>query len=439
MRRRLSAPQTILISFAALILLGALGLTLPCSSRGGQATPFGDCLFTATSAVCVTGLVLRDTATYWSPFGQGVILLLIQLGGMGVVTAAAVLLRAAGRQMSLRGRSLLQDAASAPELGSSGSYAAFILRFMLLFELAGAALLSPVFVRDYGWGRGLWMALFHSVSAFCNAGFDLLGEQGAFCSLTPYVASPLVNLVIMLLITAGGLGFLTWEDILKKGLHFRSYRFQSKLVLLSAVLLIVFPALYFYFCELWALPAAPRLLAALFQSVTPRTAGFNTVDLTAFSETGQLLLCLLMLTGGAPGSTAGGMKTTTAAVLLLGAAGVFRRREHGGLFGRRVAERSFRQAAALLLLYGALFFLAGALMSRWEGLSLLSCLFECASALGTVGLSLGLTPQLCGASRLLLMLLMFLGRVGGLTLFYAALPAGEEPAFRLPEEEVNVG
>lgn len=247
-RKKLTSFQSIILGFSAVILLGTLLLMLPVSSRARTLTPFLDALFTSTSAVCVTGLVLHDTATYWSGFGQGVILLLIQIGGMGVITVAASFAMISGRRISLMQRSTMQEAISAPKVGGIVRLTGFIIRITLLIEFLGAAVLAPVFLRDFG-ARGLWMALFHSVSAFCNAGFDLMGARGEFSSLTSYSAQPVVNLTVMALIIIGGIGFLTWDDIRANRLHMHKYRMQSKVILCTTAVLLVVPAVYFFFCE----------------------------------------------------------------------------------------------------------------------------------------------------------------------------------------------
>ena len=437
-RKKLTSFQSIILGFSAVILFGTLLLMLPVSSRARTLTPFLDALFTSTSAVCVTGLVLHDTATYWSGFGQGVILLLIQIGGMGVITVAASFAMISGRRISLMQRSTMQEAISAPKVGGIVRLTGFIIRITLLIEFLGAAVLAPVFLRDFGI-RGLWMALFHSVSAFCNAGFDLMGARGEFSSLTSYSAQPVVNLTVMALIIIGGIGFLTWDDIRANRLHMHKYRMQSKVILCTTAVLLAVPAVYFFFCEFRALPLGQRILASLFQAVTPRTAGFNTVDLTELSEPGQFLTLALMLTGGSPGSTAGGMKTTTIAVLFAAAIATFRRKEHTHLFGRRIDDGVVKHAATIFLMYIALFFAGALIISMAEGLEMRVCLFETASAIGTVGLSLGITPGLGTLSRLILIALMFFGRVGGLTLIFAAVSGVQKNISKLPRETITVG
>ena len=437
-RKRLSSFQIIILAFSGVILLGTLVLMLPISSRDGQATSFLDALFTATSAVCVTGLVLHDTATYWSVFGQVVILLLIQIGGMGVITVAASFAMLSGRRISLKQRSTMQEAISAPKVGGIVRLTGFIIKIALSIELLGAAVMAPVFCRDFGL-KGLWMALFHSVSAFCNAGFDLMGTREAFSSLTSYASQPLINIVIMLLILVGGIGFLTWDDIKTNRLHWHKYRMQSKVILCTTAILLVVPAVYFFFGEFGGLPLGKRLLVSLFQAVTPRTAGFNTADLTAMGEPGQTVIMMLMLIGGSPGSTAGGMKTTTVAVLLATSISTFRRKENAHFFGRRIDDDVVKNAVTVMLMYLTLFMTGGLVISIAEALPVLTCLFEAASAIGTVGLSLGITAELGTLSRLILIGLMFFGRVGGLTLIFAALSGSRKTRSKLPQEKITVG
>lgn len=437
-KRKLSSSQIILFGFAGVILIGTLLLMLPFATNSGQSASFWDALFTSTSAVCVTGLIVQDTAVYWSGFGQAVILLLIQIGGMGVVTVAAAITMASGKKISLMQRSTMQDAISAHQVGGIVRFTGFILKGIFFFELLGALVLMTVFIPEYG-VKGIWLAVFHSISAFCNAGFDLMGTKSPYSSLTSYADHPVVNITIMLLIVIGGIGFLTWQDIRQNGLHFKRYRMQSKVILATTGILLLIPALYFFFFEFSAEPMGRRILLSAFQSVTPRTAGFNTADLTALSETGQTLTTGLMLIGGSPGSTAGGMKTTTAAVLVACAVAVFRRRENGRFFGRRITDDTVKNALTIFLMYITLFLLGGMIISRVENLPILTCLFETASAIGTVGLTLGITPGLHMVSKLILISLMFLGRIGGLTLIFATLSANKNTLSKLPLEKITVG
>lgn len=437
-KKRLSSFQVIIAGFAAVDFLGALLLMLPISARARCLTPFSEALFTSTSALCVTGLAVQDTGSYWSAFGQCVILLLIQIGGLGVITIAAAFALLSGRRISLMQRSTLQEASGAPQVGGIVRLTGFILRATLFFELTGAVLLLPVFCADFG-PKGIFYAVFHSVSAFCNAGFDLLGTADArFVSLTPYAHHPYVVLVITALIICGSLGFLTWEDIRVHRLHLHRYRMQSKVILAVNALLLVLPALYFFCFEFTAGPVQNRALLSWFQAVTPRTAGFNTADLAAMRSPSQALMVALMLLGGAPGSTAGGMKITTLAVLLANMLATFRRREDAEFFGRRMDTSAVKNAATIAEMYMLLFFLGSLAIATAEGLPMSVCMFETASAVATVGLTLGITPQLGLFSQCILIVLMFWGRVGALTLIYAAF--GRTPAHsRLPQEKIAVG
>lgn len=440
MLRRLSSSQIIILGFAGVILAGSLLLMLPAATRDGQGAVFGDALFTATSAVCVTGLVVQDTGTYWTVFGQGVILALIQTGGMGVITIAAAIVILSGKKISLKQRSTMQEAISAHKVGGIVNLTGFIIRMTLVFELAGALVMAPAFCRELGMAQGLWYALFHSISAFCNAGFDLMGIREPYSSLTQFAENPWINGAVMALIVIGGIGFLTWEDMGNHKHQVRRYRMQTKVILATTVWLILLPALYFFFFEFAGEPMGRRIWGSLFQSVTPRTAGFNTMDLTLLSETGVGIVIILMLVGGSPGSTAGGMKTTTLAVLLSTGISVFRHKEHTHFYGRRIDQDTIRNAVTILTLYMTLFLGGGFVMSRVEGLPLLDCLFETSSAVATVGLTLGITPGLGSVSRWILIALMYIGRVGGLTLIFAALSGRRQGnTARLPQEKLMVG
>lgn len=438
-KKHMTSFQLIIMGFAGVILLGTVLLMLPFSSVEKVITPFHEALFTATSAVCVTGLVVKDTGSYWSLAGQTIILALIQTGGLGVVTVAASVSLLSGKKISLMQRSTMQNAISAPKVGGIVRLTRFILRGTFLIEAAGTVLLLPVFMGDYG-KKGIWMSVFHSISAFCNAGFDILGtDSSMFPSLTGYSGNILINLVIMLLIITGGIGFLTWDDIYTNKLNFKRYRMQSKIILMTTACLILFPTVFFYICDLTNLPMGKRLLAAAFQSVTTRTAGFNTINISEMSEASKAVMILLMLIGGSPGSTAGGMKTTTFSVLILNAIATFRSQENAGAFGRRLEYHVIKNAATIAMLYFALFFGGGIAISVYEGLPLLNCLYEAASAVGTVGLTLGITPELHVFSQVVLIILMYLGRVGGLTLIYAVFSGRNKGNAKLPLEKITVG
>ena len=440
---KLSSFQIIILGFAGVILLGSLLLCLPFATRGAGSAPFSDALFTATSAVCVTGLVTQDTATYWSVFGQIIILILIQIGGMGVMTVAALLALIARRRMSLMQKSTMQEAISAPALGSINKLTKFIITTTALTEITGAVLISPVFIKEFGVFKGIWFSVFHSVSAFCNAGFDLMGTKEQFSSLTSFQSNPLINIVITFLIVFGGIGFLSWDDMRTHKLRFKKYRLQSKISLTVTAALLIISFAYFYCAEfsrpVWnSFSAGDKILASVFQSVTPRTAGFNTVDYSSMSEVSRIVTIMLMLIGGSSGSTAGGMKTTTLAVVFISAISVFRRRSDAEGYGRRIPAETVRNAAAIFIIYLTLFLTGGLAIALIENISVITCLFEAASAVGTVGLTLGITPSLTHASQLILILLMFIGRVGGLTLVFAAMSPRKIHS-KFPQENITVG
>lgn len=439
LRRHMNSAQIIILGFAALVLCGALLLMLPIASQSRTVTPFHETLLTATSASCVTGLIVRSTGAHWSLFGQIVILFLIQIGGLGVVTVALCFVRLSGRKISLFQRSAMQDSISAPQVGGIVRMTSLILRGTLFTEGAGMLLLLPSFCRRFG-AKGIWYALFHSISAFCNAGFDLLGTAAdPFPSVTAFRTDPLVCITLALLILIGGIGFLTWEDIATHRHRIGRYRLQSKLILTVSAVLIAFPTLFFFFFEFTDGTVGQRLLDAFFQTVTPRTAGFNTVDLAAMQGASRAIMVVLMLIGGASGSTAGGMKMNTVGVLFANVGAIFRRRSEVEAFGRRIDPATVRQAAVIVTMYLTLFIGGGVAISAIEGLPIGSCLYESASAVATVGLTLGITPSLGVASQLILTVQMYLGRVGGLTLIYAALANPDTTPSRLPQEKVSVG
>ena len=438
----LTPSRLIAVGFLLVILAGAGLLMLPIASRGEPAG-FLDALFTSTSATCVTGLVVRDTFTGWTVFGQLVILALIQLGGLGFMTFITLTSMLLGKRLGLYDRKVLMQSAGNITLDGTATLIRKIIPFTFVFEFAGAALLAIRFIPEFGVLRGIYAAVFHAISAFCNAGFDLMGMRAPFSSLTAYVSDPLVSLTICMLIIIGGLGFLVWRDLVRCRFRWKRLQLHSKLVLTASGILLFGGWLLLLGFEWNAsmadLSIPEKLLASFFQAVTPRTAGFNTVDLSKLSDSGNLLTDFLMLIGGSPGSTAGGMKTTTLAVLLANAAATFRQRDSAQLFGRRVDCGAVKTAATILTMYLALFFGGGVFISVYENLPLSSCLYEAASAVGTVGLTLGITPQLHIPSQMVLIALMYLGRVGGLTLIYAAVSSKKTGSAKLPQESITIG
>ena len=435
---KLTTFQIIIYAFALAVFIGSLLLCLPISSKNGSPVSYFDALFTSTSAVCVTGLVVKDTWNYWSAFGKTVILLLIQIGGLGIVTVTLLIFMLSGRKISLSQRLIMKDAISADRVGGILRLTSFIIKLTLAFEAVGSLIMYPIFSKEYGSVKGLGYAVFHSVSAFCNAGFDLMGSYGDFSSLCPYKDNMIINLTIMMLIVCGGLGFLTWKEISVNKCNWHRYSLQSRSVLFMTILLILVPAVFFFTVEFQALPIRERLFSSFFQSITTRTAGFNTQSLVNLSDNGKMIMIILMLIGGAPGSTAGGMKITTIIVLVSSALSIFKDSDVTSLFRRTIKDEIIKKAAALFFMYSALFISSAMIISQVEKIPILTCLFETASAIGTVGLSLGITPTLSILSRAILIFLMFFGRVGGMTVVFAAITYKQTQG-KYPIEDISVG
>ncbi len=441
---RISPTKIIVFGYVAIIAIGTLLLMLPISTRVGIVTPLVDALFTATSATCVTGLVVFDTYTYWSLFGQIVILALIQVGGIGFMTLSIVSVMFMRRKIGLRHRFMMQESVSAPQVGGIVKMARFIFFGTILIEGIGAVLLSFRLCPQNGFLKGLYFSLFYAVSAFCNAGFDLMGHVQPFSSLTSVASDPLFNGVVMALVVIGGLGFYVWADIVENKTKFRRYKLNSKLVLVTSGILLFGGAVLFALLE-WngeafaGASAWEKCLYSLFQSVTVRTAGFNTVDLSQFSDGGILLSCALMLIGGSPGSTAGGIKTTTFAVLFLTILSELKNKKEVECFRRRIGGEVLKQACSIFMLYLSVVLAAALAISSIDGIGLRAVLFETVSAIGTVGLSLGATPGLSVWSHLILIVMMFFGRVGGLTMLVVFSDLYDSSPSRLPLERITVG
>ena len=441
--RQLSYVQTIALGFLTVIAAGTILLMLPAASQNGEATGLVTALFTSVSASCVTGLVLVDTATYWSGFGQAVILLLIQLGGLGFMTIATLFSRLLRRRMSLRERGVMAESINTVRVGRILEITSTIGLGTLIFELSGAALLAIRFIPEFGFGQGLWYSVFHSVSAFCNAGFDLMGVKEPFSSLVSYSDDALVSITIMLLIILGGIGFLVWDDIRQKGLKWRRYDLQTKLVIVTTLALVFGGALLFFVIERNRMnadmPLGEQVLVSFFSAVTPRTAGFNSVDTASLSDASKLLTVMLMFIGGSPGSTAGGIKTTTVAVAFVFLFSGIRGRRGAYVFGRRILDDAMKRSGMIvstnlmLALFGAL------VLCGTQSLPLSDVLIEVFSAIGTVGMSTGITRELSTLSALVVALLMYLGRVGSVSFAMALLERRMDPPVTYPEEQVTVG
>ncbi len=439
-KKEVNVLQLFAAGFALIILIGAVLLWLPIGNRSGIS--FFDALFTSTSATCVTGLVVHDTATEFTLFGQIVIIILIQIGGLGFMTIIGGLSMILGRRIGLRERSFLMESSSSMQLGGVVRLIKRILICTFICEFTGALLLSIRFIPRFGWGTGVWYSIFHSISAFCNAGFDLMGVIEPYCSLVPFVSDALVNLTVASLILVGGIGFIVWNDLIDNGFHFRKYKLHSKIVLVSSAILIVGGTILFALIEwngsLSGLSVGGKLLASLFQAITPRTAGFNTVDLASLSSAGKVLTMLLMLIGGGAGSTAGGLKISTITVIILSALAYARRREDADAFGKRIAKSDSSRAYASALLYLSVV-LVGFFVVSLQGLSFSDSLFEVFSAIGTVGLSTGITRQFNTVSRIMLILMMYCGRLGSMSVAMAATRSTYRQTVRLPEERIIIG
>ena len=447
---RLTPVRLLVLGYLAVIIIGTLLLIIPFASKITGSASFMDALFTTVSASCVTGLIVRDTYTHWSTFGQVVILLLIQIGGIGFMTVVYLLLRLGGRKIGLKERTFMQEAVSAPTLSGMGKLTTTILVGTLACEGIGAFILCFRFVPDFGWGEGIWISVFTAVSAFCNAGFDLCGgKYGEFSSLTAYSGDPIVCITIPLLIIVGGLGFFVWQDIKNNKFHVRKYELHTKLVLIMTAVLVVVPTAIIAVAEN-TLPWGERILSSFFTAVTPRTAGFNVLPLSGAGSVRSVTIFLtivLMFIGGSSGSTAGGIKTNTLAVLFLSVFSLIRGKRSVECFGRRLDDTNVKNAAQFVTAFLSLIVLGTVLLCLFEEnnaafaeapLTPTQAVFEVVSAIATVGLTMGITPQLTIGSQIVLCVLMFLGRAGCMTVMLA-WKAPNAPTAELPLERVRIG
>ncbi|OQB14986.1 MAG: Ktr system potassium uptake protein B [Firmicutes bacterium ADurb.Bin193] len=442
-RIRINFIQIIAICFAGIILLGAIFLALPIASKDGNSLSFIDALFTSTTATCVTGLVVVDTYTQFSLFGQIVIICLIQLGGLGFMTVATLFLMMARRKIGLAERGLLADSVNAFQIGGIVRLVRRVIICTVIFEGIGAILLAIRFSAQMGVLTGIYYGIFHSISAFCNAGIDLMGRYAPYTSLIPYRSDILVNLTIMALIVIGGLGFVVWNDVMEHRLRYAYYKLHTKIVLLSTAALIFAGAILFYIMEsgntLAGMSFTDKVMVSLFGSITPRTAGFNTVDTASLSEGGSVLSMLLMLIGASPGSTGGGIKTTTVMVILLATISYIRNNDDINIFHRRLDASILKRSYCSATIYIFLTILGVFLLITTQGLPIKDAAFEVLSAIGTVGLSTGITRELNTMSRIIIILLMYSGRVGSLTLAMAIMARVSKSNTRNPEEKIIIG
>ncbi len=441
--RRMSRTRMIMLGFLAIILLGAVLLMLPISTKDGQETTFSGALFTSVSATCVTGLVVYDTWTHWTLFGQLVLLTEIQIGGLGFITIGALVMLLLKKRIGLSGRELIHESLNTLQLRGSVRLVRRIVIGTLCFEGIGAVLLSCCFVPELGFFRGVYYGVFHSVSAFCNAGFDLMGYQGEYSSFTAYVGNSLVNFVLMALIIVGGIGFLVWEDILVNRWHWRRYKLQTKMVISVTAALLAGGTIFFLIAErnnlLAGMSAGEKLLAAMFSSVTPRTAGFNTLDTAQLTDGGKVATMLLMFIGGSPGSTAGGIKTTTVVVIVLFVKSYLFREKDCTAFKRRLDQDAIRRSSIVFFINFSLAIFAALIILTGQEIPMSDVLFEVFSAIGTSGMSTGVTRELNSVSRIVVMLLMFLGRVGSLSFAMSFTEKKRSGDIRYPEEMIIVG
>lgn len=447
---RMTPVRLLVLGFLAIIAAGTCLLLLPVSTRSGESPAFMDALFTAVTSTCVTGLVTQDTYSHWSTFGHVVILVLIQTGGIGFMTVVFALWKLGGKKISLKERAFMQESVAAPNLSGMVKLTGTILLGTFLFEGLGAFVMCFRFVPDFGWGRGIWMSVFTAVSAFCNAGIDLMGIKGEpFASMTSYSGDPVICLTIPILILVGGLGFFVWQDIKNNRFHLRKYSLHTKLVLVTTAVLVIVPWAIMIVAEN-DLPWQERILSTFFTAVTPRTAGFNVLPLSAVGGVRSLTLLLsivLMFIGGSSGSTAGGVKTNTVAVLFLAVFSLARGKRSVECFGRRIDDTNVKNAAQFFTVFTALIVVGATLLCLFEaenpafggnGVSVTEAVFEVVSAIATVGLTMGITPSLTIGSQIVLCVLMFLGRAGCMTVMLS-WHTPNAPAAEKPLEKVRIG
>jgi len=442
-RSHLTQTQFIAYGFLGMILMGSLLLMLPISSRTREASSFLNCLFTATSASCVTGLVAYDTWSHWSLFGQLVVLTMIQIGGLGFVTIGVFLSIVLRRKIGLKERGLMQESVNTLEIGGVVRLAQKIIIGTAIFEGTGAVLLAIRFIPQFGLARGIYYGIFHSVSAFCNAGFDLMGCQGPYSSLVNYYNDWLVNLTVMSLIVIGGIGFIVWEDLNRHGLHFRRYMLHTKIVLLTTFALLFGSAWLFYRFEennlLTGMDTSGKILTSLFSAVTARTAGFNTVDTGALTDASKMLTVILMFIGGSPGSTAGGVKTTTIIVMYLHLWSSIQRTYGVNAFGRRLEDDVLKRASAIFMINLTLALGAALFIMATQQFPVMDVLFESFSAIGTAGMTTGITRDLNSWSRLVIVFLMYCGRVGSLSFALSFTQRKKVARIQQPVGQITIG
>ncbi|MDE7417071.1 MAG: Trk family potassium uptake protein [Lachnospiraceae bacterium] len=438
-----STTRLIASGFALIILAGALLLTLPIANKSGHGNLLNS-LFTATSATCVTGLIVADTYQNWTTFGQIVILCMIQVGGLGFMTIGAYISVLLKKRIGLQEREQLQESVNTLEIAGVVRLVKKIVQGALCIEGLGAVVLAFRFIPQFGVVRGIYFSIFHAVSAFCNGGFDLMGVNEAYSSLAAFEGDIVVNLVVVTLILVGGIGFIVWDDVMRNKWHFRKYLLHSKIVITTTLVLTAAGTILFLITENQAAFAGmsplEKFLGALFSSVTPRTAGFNSVDTAALSNSGKIITMVLMFIGGSPGSTAGGAKTTTMVVLLFYAVAMVLNKEDINLFGRRLTDEVVKKANAVVVINATLTIIAMiTIMTLQPLLKFEDVLFEVLSAIGTAGMTVGITRELNIISRVIIIVLMYCGRLGSLSFALIFAQKKTSASVRQPQEKIIVG
>lgn len=438
-----SYVRLIAVGFALLILIGTILLSLPIATKSGQGMGFIDALFTATSATCVTGLIVADTYTNWTLFGQIVIISLIQIGGLGFITIGVYIAVLLKKKIGLWEREAIHESVSTMESAGSVKMTKKIIQGTFLIEGMAAVLIACKFIPILGWAEGIYYGIFHAISGFCNAGFDLMGRWEPYSSLCLFHGDVLLNVVIMALITVGGLGFIVWDDLLRHKWHWKKYMLHTKIVLSASGILVFGSAFLFFLFEknnLFAgMSVKDTILCAMFAAVTPRTAGFNTVDLAAMTDGSKLLTTILMFIGGSPGSTAGGAKTTTVVVMLLSAVAMIRSSHGVNIFGRRLEPETVHKASTVFMVNLSLALVAIMIILGLQPLDFMDVCMEVFSAIGTVGMSTGVTRQLNDISKIIIILLMYCGRLGSLSFVLVFAQKKKVPPIQNPQEKMLVG
>lgn len=444
MKRKFSHTRLIAMGYISIIIIGTILLMLPIASKSGESAGFVTALFTAVSTSCVTGLVVVDTATNWTLFGQIVIITLIQIGGLGFMTIATMFSIFLKRKMGLRAREVMVESINTEHIGSIMNLTKKIVAGTAIFEGIGAVLLATRFIPEFGWAKGIWYSVFHSVSAFCNAGFDLMGIKEKYTSLVPFADDAVVIITISFLVIIGGIGFLVWDDVSKKKLKFKYYQLHTKIVLTVTAILLAVPTVLFLIFERdftnEGLGIGQSILNSIFDSVTARTAGFNSTDTAALAPASKILTVFLMFIGGSPGSTAGGIKTTTLAVIAMSTFNGITHRQSQGIFGRRLEKDAIHKASSVVFTNMSLAIIGIiAILAIQPSLDIGDIIFECVSAIGTVGMTTGITRDLATASRLIIAFLMFCGRVGSVSFALALMEKKAAPPVKNPREKITIG